>query len=189
MIILRQKNYARSMIGTKGTFRNRLKSFYHNTGSSLNRRLSRTVAMGIGHPDIAAVKAAANTVQPFLGVKMMKEHPILGATVAGAPISYAYIPFSKKIAQKIPIGKGRTLADWQTKVTKNVYIKNKKLLDKVGINENMKSLDSTLIGKGMAKTYKAGESILKYIKSGSSKPTIDPVLAPTGNLALRPVHA
>lgn len=191
MIILRQKNYARATL-SRGTFRNRLKSLYHNTGSYLNRRISRTTAMAVGHPDIAIVKGAANTIQPVAGYALVKQtgNPMWNS-LGAAPTSYLYIPFSKKLASKVPIGKGRTLADLQTKLTKKTYIKTKNALDKHGINESMKNLDTTTVGKGLAKVYKTSEKTVKGVENiiKTVPETIDINSAPIGNLSRRPVLA
>jgi len=196
MIILRQKNYARALL-SKETFRNRMKSFYHNTGSALNRRISRTVGVTVGNPDYIVVKAAANVGQPLVGASMMSTNPMLGAAVAGAPLSYAYFPVAPKIKKAIKLPEfvpkvgGKTVAEVQANRTKKTFIKTKKALDKMGINENMRSLDTTAIGRSMAKVYKGGESIINKIKSGAGR-TTNSILsheAPLGNLALRPIHA
>ena len=185
MLILRQKNYA------KINFRNKLKKLYHNTGPTLNRRLSRTAAVTVGQTDSAIVAGVSNIGQPIGAAYLASKgvNPAVVATVGAFPTTYVY-PFTVgKAFKSIPIGKGKKVGDFQNHVSKKVYKGSKKFLDKHGVNENMKNLDETTVGKELARVYKAGEKTVRGVKKiiKTVPEAVDVNKAPMGNLSKRPV--
>ena len=169
----------------RGTFGNRMSNLYHNTGEAINRRISRSAAVSAAYPDKVAMSGFANVVQPIIGASV--GGPV-GTAIAAAPVGHAYT-FGAQKFNNLRVGKdGKTLGDVRLRVAKGTIGKTKRFLDKHGVNKNMRNLDQTKVGHGLAKVYKGGSKIYEGARSEikDAKNSFSSDLASTVNLAPRP---
>lgn len=184
MKIVRQKTFARSLF-TRGTFGNRMRSLYHNTGEALNRRMTRSAAVTAAYPDKVVAEGFSNFGLPAIGSSV--GGPV-GTAIAVAPVGHGYVLGAQKL-NGIKVGKdGKTLGDVRKGVAKKTMVSTKQFLDKHGVNKEMKNLDQTRIGHGLAKVYKGGSKVFEGARTKvlDAKNSFSSSLASSGNLAPRP---
>ena len=181
--------FARGMF-TRGTFGNRMRSLYHNTGGFVDRYTSRSAATLRGYPDKVVVEGFSNFGAVPLGAAI--GGPV-GTAVATVPIGHAYVLGVNKLNGVKVKKDGTTLGEVRSAAAKRTFVKTKKALDKHRETKQMRNLDETKVGKTLAKVYKKGSRVYEKTrgkvleaKEGLKESAKS---APTGALALRPVHA